>query len=318
MVATDGELLLRAILDNPAEDTPRLVYADWLDENGQGARAAFIRAQVAGGTAQPPRELGRAIMGDLRDWTYSPVLPAEGQAEPLHAWMTNLSRFCPLGVIWAVFRRGFVSQVICAAADWMSRADELAAAHPIERVRFTRLTGADITRLCGLMRERKPGEWAAMADGNWQNGVKLILRHLWPRVAFELLEGAPRFDQLDVLTTQARQELESARRIMRPVLSPDPGAGFLAGLDWRVEVREEPSVTHAPPVVTADMYAGTEGPVPRDLLGTSFGPVVAEGRRGQRWHVERAVIDWTRSDADTSGPFRVVLHAQSAGAVRPA
>jgi uncharacterized protein (TIGR02996 family) len=29
---TDGEALVRAILENPDEDTPRLIYADWLDE----------------------------------------------------------------------------------------------------------------------------------------------------------------------------------------------------------------------------------------------------------------------------------------------
>src|SRR5437899_1677068 len=51
--------LLKAICDNPDEDTPRLVYADWLDEQagampshmqrGQSmaARAEFIRLQVA-------------------------------------------------------------------------------------------------------------------------------------------------------------------------------------------------------------------------------------------------------------------------------
>jgi uncharacterized protein (TIGR02996 family) len=42
---SDGPLLLRAILEAPAEDTPRLVYADWLDENGQPERAEFIRVQ---------------------------------------------------------------------------------------------------------------------------------------------------------------------------------------------------------------------------------------------------------------------------------
>src|SRR5687768_17319061 len=37
--------LYRAILAHPDEDTPRLVYADWLDEHGQPAHAEFIRAQ---------------------------------------------------------------------------------------------------------------------------------------------------------------------------------------------------------------------------------------------------------------------------------
>ena len=43
---SDAEALLRAILDAPEDDAPRLVYADWLDEHGDDARAAFIRAQV--------------------------------------------------------------------------------------------------------------------------------------------------------------------------------------------------------------------------------------------------------------------------------
>jgi uncharacterized protein (TIGR02996 family) len=33
---------LQAILDSPDDDTPRLVYADWLDEHGQTERAEFL------------------------------------------------------------------------------------------------------------------------------------------------------------------------------------------------------------------------------------------------------------------------------------
>ena len=36
-----------AVIAHAEEDTPRLVYADWLDENGDPDRAAFIRNQVA-------------------------------------------------------------------------------------------------------------------------------------------------------------------------------------------------------------------------------------------------------------------------------
>ncbi|MBY0457216.1 MAG: TIGR02996 domain-containing protein, partial [Gemmataceae bacterium] len=46
-MTTDGDALLRAICENPGEDTPRLVYADWLDENGDPERAEFIRLQCA-------------------------------------------------------------------------------------------------------------------------------------------------------------------------------------------------------------------------------------------------------------------------------
>jgi uncharacterized protein (TIGR02996 family) len=40
---TDRDALLAAILAAPADDAPRLVYADWLDEHGEGDRAEFIR-----------------------------------------------------------------------------------------------------------------------------------------------------------------------------------------------------------------------------------------------------------------------------------
>jgi uncharacterized protein (TIGR02996 family) len=42
---TKDEAFRRAILDDPDDDTPRLVYADWLEENGDPERAELIRAQ---------------------------------------------------------------------------------------------------------------------------------------------------------------------------------------------------------------------------------------------------------------------------------
>ena len=39
------EAFLRAIFDTPDDDTPRLVYADFLEENGEEDRAEFIRWQ---------------------------------------------------------------------------------------------------------------------------------------------------------------------------------------------------------------------------------------------------------------------------------
>ncbi|MCE9568183.1 MAG: TIGR02996 domain-containing protein [Planctomycetes bacterium] len=42
----EREALLAAIWAAPEEDTPRLVYADWLQEHGDDARAEFIRVQI--------------------------------------------------------------------------------------------------------------------------------------------------------------------------------------------------------------------------------------------------------------------------------
>src|SRR5262245_34999558 len=52
---TDHDALLRAICDNPADDTARLVFADWLDDHADAfptpavaqLRAAFIRDDIA-------------------------------------------------------------------------------------------------------------------------------------------------------------------------------------------------------------------------------------------------------------------------------
>jgi uncharacterized protein (TIGR02996 family) len=42
---SDREALLAAITANPEEETSRLVYADWLEENDEAERAEFIRLQ---------------------------------------------------------------------------------------------------------------------------------------------------------------------------------------------------------------------------------------------------------------------------------
>ena len=54
---------LDAILAHPDDDGPRLVYADWLDEQGQAARAEFIRVQceLARLGEADPRRLAREL-----------------------------------------------------------------------------------------------------------------------------------------------------------------------------------------------------------------------------------------------------------------
>ena len=45
----EREALLKAVCDNPDDDTPRLVFADWLQENGEETYADFVRLQVRHG-----------------------------------------------------------------------------------------------------------------------------------------------------------------------------------------------------------------------------------------------------------------------------
>src|SRR5262245_15204849 len=43
---SDRKALLRGVIDEPDDDTPRLVMADWFEENGESDRAEFIRLQI--------------------------------------------------------------------------------------------------------------------------------------------------------------------------------------------------------------------------------------------------------------------------------
>ena len=56
----EADALLNAIFDNPDDDTPRLVYADWLQEHDFEDYAQFIRLSIkADGGSKPPAERKR-------------------------------------------------------------------------------------------------------------------------------------------------------------------------------------------------------------------------------------------------------------------
>lgn len=132
---TDRDPLLAAVRADPYADTPRLVYADWLDDTGDpadAARAAFIRLQIQQARAEP----------------YSPEARAAGEAAGrLHAeHHESWTRHLP-GWVGCQFARGFVDQVTVAAADFAAVAAEVFAAEPVTAVQISRT--------------RPDGEWAS-------------------------------------------------------------------------------------------------------------------------------------------------------------
>jgi uncharacterized protein (TIGR02996 family) len=106
---SDELALLAAILANPDEDTPRLVFADWLDEDGTGsnaARAEFIRVQCEL-TRSPERQ---------------PYPPAHHARLSRFMQLFNAHEKEWLGVVGvprprAIFRRGFVEDVRATADE---------------------------------------------------------------------------------------------------------------------------------------------------------------------------------------------------------
>src|SRR5215203_2415404 len=96
---SDESALLAAILANPDEDTPRLVYADWLQENGQPERAEFIRLQI---------ERERLTPADPR---FATAARREGIlfAHNKSRWLLALQLMMPGSAL--KFRRGFVEDL---------------------------------------------------------------------------------------------------------------------------------------------------------------------------------------------------------------
>ena len=140
----DWPAFLAAIIAEPDDDTPRLVAADFLEENGAADRAAFIRIQIALVNGQRPpqghrpvdccppeaEELKRRERAylDLRS-TYAPVWAAEECAE--------LVRGAPstgAGADRLVWRRGFVERVYCTVSEWLQHGTAIRSRNPVREL----------------------------------------------------------------------------------------------------------------------------------------------------------------------------------------
>jgi uncharacterized protein (TIGR02996 family) len=119
---------LRAICENPDDDNPRLVFADWLDEQDDPDRAEFIRLQVglaAGTVPEDRRAEAEARVGELL-------------GSHRAAWWGELPR--RPGVTWvstpSPFARGFADAVrFRHGKAWREHAAEVFAAAPVSRLR---------------------------------------------------------------------------------------------------------------------------------------------------------------------------------------
>ena len=121
-MSTDRQALIESIRSHPAEDTPRLVLADWFEENGQSARGEFIRVQCE--LATTDRCSPRYPELHLREL----ALLAEHERDWLGAWADRLVR-------WE-FRRGMLDEVTVQPEPFCQGGEELFRNHPIWRVAF--------------------------------------------------------------------------------------------------------------------------------------------------------------------------------------
>lgn len=121
MPTAEERAFLSRIREQPDEDGPRLIFADWLDDQGD-SRAEFIRVQCA--LAQLPGDDPRRA--ELEQQEHN-LLEAH-QA----AWSAKLQG---LASAWT-YRRGLIEAISVDATAFLERGAEIFRHGPIRRVRF--------------------------------------------------------------------------------------------------------------------------------------------------------------------------------------
>lgn len=137
--ADDQNRLLRAIIENPDDDTARLVYADWLEEHDDPTRAEFVRLQC--GLAE---RMGREVIptGDAEQQRAFQLSAQLGER-----WLAELPAV--RGVRWNGFWRGFPTLSVVSPTTLVRAAPKIWSAAPIEAVTITGLNANGARVLAG-------------------------------------------------------------------------------------------------------------------------------------------------------------------------
>ncbi len=131
---TSEDAFLRMIVANPADDVARLVYADWLDEQGE-PRAEFIRIQIAlaSGDLQTTERTQLTERATALYWKHHRYWNGQVYRQwidtPLAA---NLAR--KGGLRGWRYRRGFPEVLDVSAEFFASHAELFLAAAPFQEV----------------------------------------------------------------------------------------------------------------------------------------------------------------------------------------
>lgn len=176
-MTTNEKSLLLAIRDNAEDDTPRLAYADWLEEQGdKGAirYAAFIRGQIGS-----PDTSIEVVASKKRGVITVRVISGIKGFNPFR--QQDLDRFAfvlPHGGTF-VISRGFPAACEMSCSQWQTHGTAIFARYPIrlakiDRARIwdrggvlelTRIARTALTRFCSRAESiRVAGSFASTSD----------------------------------------------------------------------------------------------------------------------------------------------------------
>jgi uncharacterized protein (TIGR02996 family) len=201
---TEREAFVRQVCERPEDDTPRLVFADWLTEHGEGDYGEFIRVQVE--IARWPCECDtseervyhdecrcgelqtlRLRQRELYHLQGPDNLLVRGWAGPvLGGWGQDLQQPMSDAGRRAVWSRGFVGEVVCPADTWLKDGTAILAAHPVTTVTLSTpihriTTGTSMNRIVMLTDEISGWQFEGI-KGGLERQVRRLLQDRWPRV----------------------------------------------------------------------------------------------------------------------------------------
>jgi uncharacterized protein (TIGR02996 family) len=133
------DALLRAVIEQPDDDGPRLIYAEWLGEYGDPDRGEFIQLQCAA-AALPPgtarwddlQQREKELLGRRREDWLDPIRDALGLRRP-RRWLGWLAAE-PDPLRDARFRRGFVEELRLPAGLFLDHAAEQVQRTPLRKL----------------------------------------------------------------------------------------------------------------------------------------------------------------------------------------
>ena len=224
---TEAEAFLQRIRAYPDDDAQRLIFADWLDEEGD-PRGRFIRVQLALAHL-PERDRARdKLVSEER-------LLREAHYEEWTAPFRGL-------VSGPVFRRGFVDEVKVEARQFLRHAHEIFAAGPVRHIHLLDVGGSlpavmqcpYLSRLSALtVYAQHAGEPLARAVARSPHLVGLKVLHLgrnrFADDAAEQLAASPALAGLEELDLSENEIGETGAR----ALAASPHLNRLTSLELR-------------------------------------------------------------------------------------
>jgi uncharacterized protein (TIGR02996 family) len=212
--------LLRAVLDAPNDDEPRLAYADMLAESSRvadQARAEFIRLQIELDRLSEADDRWPAMMASEREllerfrtvWEK----PLRELLRPTFAspgrWLK--SHLFGSGGLWG-FRRGFVENVLAPASTFLVEDAAIFSHSPVRRVVLTHAS----EHIGELLADRRMGRLASLhlvGDMELDEDLNLLVASARSAGLIVLELRLPRiWEELDALAAAIRSTDESELR----------------------------------------------------------------------------------------------------------